>query len=231
MGGGNEQPNLVKLTPKQHYICHLLLTKMTKGNNLKKAWYAFRYMHFGSNSNTDRYLPNSSRFYSLAREQHAKNMSEYLKGRIFSEGSKLKMSNAQKQSYKDGKNGLYKINNSLRSSTHCENISKAKKGKIAYIPSAETKQKISEAHKGKIHSNEHNDKISDSLKGSIPWNKGLKLPDSYKRKHSQDAIAKMKKPRPKVQCPHCLKVGGLGAMKRYHFDNCKMIPLNTDKLP
>jgi hypothetical protein len=25
----------------------------------------------------------------------------------------------------------------------------------------------------------------------------------------------------KVSCPHCTKVGGIGVMKRWHFDNCK----------
>ena len=26
---------------------------------------------------------------------------------------------------------------------------------------------------------------------------------------------------PKVECPHCKKIGGIIGMKRYHFDNCK----------
>ena len=28
-------------------------------------------------------------------------------------------------------------------------------------------------------------------------------------------------PLPKVICPHCGKEGGGGAMRQYHFDNCK----------
>lgn len=27
--------------------------------------------------------------------------------------------------------------------------------------------------------------------------------------------------RPQIQCPHCGKIGGNNAMKRFHFDNCK----------
>ena len=27
-------------------------------------------------------------------------------------------------------------------------------------------------------------------------------------------------PKQKISCPHCLKVGGIPAMKRWHFDNC-----------
>jgi hypothetical protein len=28
-------------------------------------------------------------------------------------------------------------------------------------------------------------------------------------------------PQKKVQCPYCLKEGGIGNIKRYHFENCK----------
>ena len=31
LGGNNEQSNLVKLTAREHFVCHLLLTKMTIG--------------------------------------------------------------------------------------------------------------------------------------------------------------------------------------------------------
>ena len=30
------------------------------------------------------------------------------------------------------------------------------------------------------------------------------------------------KPKEKVQCPHCLTEGGVPAMRRHHFDNCKL---------
>ena len=32
MGGGDEESNLVSLTPEEHYLCHQLLTKMYPGN-------------------------------------------------------------------------------------------------------------------------------------------------------------------------------------------------------
>lgn len=36
-----------------------------------------------------------------------------------------------------------------------------------------------------------------------------------------EIIAKFKGPQKRIECPHCGKVGGKSAMKRYHFDNCK----------
>ena len=39
--GGNDSPeNLVDVSPRVHYILHLLLYKMSSGNNKKKMWYA-----------------------------------------------------------------------------------------------------------------------------------------------------------------------------------------------
>lgn len=40
LGGSNETSNLVKLTGREHFICHLLLPKMTTGTNRKKMIYA-----------------------------------------------------------------------------------------------------------------------------------------------------------------------------------------------
>jgi hypothetical protein len=36
LGGTNEESNIVKLTAREHFICHLLLTKMTQGRNKHK---------------------------------------------------------------------------------------------------------------------------------------------------------------------------------------------------
>jgi hypothetical protein len=42
LGGSNDKSNLVNLTPKEHFICHMLLPKMTEGNSKSKmiraAW-------------------------------------------------------------------------------------------------------------------------------------------------------------------------------------------------
>lgn len=40
LGGTNDQNNLVKLSPREHYICHLLLTKMCEGKAKQKMVYA-----------------------------------------------------------------------------------------------------------------------------------------------------------------------------------------------
>lgn len=66
--------------------------------------------------------------------------------------------------------------------------------------SEETKKKIGDAQRGekafwygKSPSNEHREKISNSLKG---------------------------RPKKIITCPYCNKSGGSSQMKRWHFDNC-----------
>lgn len=46
LGGSNNKDNLVKLTAREHYICHLLLTKMVEGMYKRKMLFAlWRMMH------------------------------------------------------------------------------------------------------------------------------------------------------------------------------------------
>ena len=38
---------------------------------------------------------------------------------------------------------------------------------------------------------------------------------------SEETKQKLRKPKQKIQCPYCNKIGGSSQMKRYHFENCK----------
>jgi hypothetical protein len=62
LGGSNDKNNLVRLTPKQHFICHRLLVKMTTGIARQKMVYAFWIM-----SNKKRSHIVSSNSYSNAK--------------------------------------------------------------------------------------------------------------------------------------------------------------------
>ena len=122
--------------------------------------------------------------------------------------------------------------------------------------SDETKQKMSDAHKGiKLgpHSTEHRQKISDAKKGKTGRTHSdetkQKMSDAHKgRTHSDETkqkISNTQKGKPRstetrqkqsaaatgriyklVTCPHCGKIGS--NMKRWHFDNCKKNPSNLD---
>jgi hypothetical protein len=71
LGGEKDFKNLVRLTAREHYICHLLLAKMFEGRKLFQMNYALMRMMVKQTDNHQRnYLINSS-LYSSARQKHA----------------------------------------------------------------------------------------------------------------------------------------------------------------
>ena len=65
-GGNDTKDNLVKLTAREHFICHLLLTKITTGSNRHKMLHAFMLMK-GKTDKQHRYV-NSRLFDSIKIE-------------------------------------------------------------------------------------------------------------------------------------------------------------------
>lgn len=89
LGGSNKSDNIVKLSAKEHYICHLLLTKMYKFGTCE--WYkmhsALRMM-LVTERNQDRHI--SSKKFSFYRQEHAKWMKFCQSGKRNSQyGSKI----------------------------------------------------------------------------------------------------------------------------------------------
>lgn len=68
MGGGDETENLVNLTPRQHFIAHRLLEKMTKGTNHHHKMLKAVYM-MSQSGTTTKFTPNS-RVYDKVKEQY-----------------------------------------------------------------------------------------------------------------------------------------------------------------
>lgn len=66
LGGSNKKDNMVRLTAREHYVCHLLLTKMLVGEPKKRMCYAFRSMH-RKKDGMERYMPGSH-IYKITRE-------------------------------------------------------------------------------------------------------------------------------------------------------------------
>ena len=76
LGGTNEKDNIVKLTPREHFICHLLLTKMTTGNARYKMNFALHMLSNAKNIGEGRYIPNG-RMYDLARQLYKEALDNY----------------------------------------------------------------------------------------------------------------------------------------------------------
>lgn len=72
MGGLDNIDNLVSLTAREHYIVHLLLTKMVEGDNLSKMAFAFRMMNVRSKTNQRDHKVNSRLFESVKKNLNYK---------------------------------------------------------------------------------------------------------------------------------------------------------------
>jgi len=80
LGGTNLKDNLVSLTPREHFIAHLLLTKMFDGDEKYKMYYAFN-MILVKGTENQRYKP-TSRFYEQARQLVGVTSAKNNKGRV-----------------------------------------------------------------------------------------------------------------------------------------------------
>lgn len=80
LGGNNKKDNLVILTAREHFICHMLLVKMTKSEDRVKMVYAMRCMMNLENEYQNRYKINSYRYEFLKTETN-KILSNRLSGK------------------------------------------------------------------------------------------------------------------------------------------------------
>jgi hypothetical protein len=148
MGGTNEKDNLVDLTAREHFICHLLLTRIHPTH--KGLRLAVWNMCNTKRSYQSRYKPNSQ-LYEMIRTEY----SEYIKGenhpsfgRKNSDQVKQKMSEITKERFKNN-SGTFK------GRTHSE----------------ETRKKLSNNMKGKTQSNHQKERVKESLTGTKWYHK------------------------------------------------------------
>lgn len=79
LGGSDDESNLVSLSAREHFICHLLLTKCYEPNTIeyKKMIKAFMMMLICKREDQERYV--SSREFERIREQYSNIMKEIMK--------------------------------------------------------------------------------------------------------------------------------------------------------
>lgn len=99
LGGSDDIDNLVALTAREHFVCHILLSKMTEGQDRGKMLHAIIMM--GGFQDRPRYI--NSRLYSEARTHYAAHRSKTMRGEgnhrfgvQMSEATKTKISEAKR---------------------------------------------------------------------------------------------------------------------------------------
>lgn len=85
LGGGNHRANKVLLTAKEHFLCHLLLTKMTTGLHRSKMAYAYYRMKSGARTS------KSYDFFKKSIAKHTTGENNAFFGRKHSERALMQM--------------------------------------------------------------------------------------------------------------------------------------------
>lgn len=79
IGGSNTKENLVALTAREHFVCHLLLTKMTHGQDKKKMGSAVFYLTGKGKANRNNRI-KASRLYENLKIELSLSVSEQKRG-------------------------------------------------------------------------------------------------------------------------------------------------------
>ena len=217
LGGSDSDSNIVKLTAREHFICHWLLTKTTTGTSRQKMIYALRVLR-ANNPHQQRYETKiTSRVYENIKKEYSIIQSEKVAGKnnpMYGDNFYRSEEGRRNQSAEvsGGKNGSKQPEARAK-------ISASKTGKKRPAFSDEWKQRLSESSSGennsmygKTHSEETRKKMSAKATG---------------RKQSAETIKKKADAlrgttRPKKQCPHCNKMIAVNTYPRWHGDNCKL---------
>lgn len=212
MGGSNHKDNLVRLTGREHFVCHLLLTKMLDGPLKHKAIKAAKMMATVAGPGQQRYKV-TGRIY------------EYLKQQVVevTDETRIKMGASQKKRFENSP-GTFK------NKTHTEET----KLKMRKPRTDEQKIKQSLAMKGRFKGRiPHNKgKTFEELYGA---ERAAELKEKvkhtgknngfYGKKHTEEQRQKKRKEKltqPKKICYYCKKAVDAMNYGRWHGDRCKL---------
>lgn len=205
LGGTDDTTNLVRLTAREHFICHLLLTKMTTGLSKRKMSHAAFLMAHGRGARE--FVVHSRTYARLVRENNAAK-----KGRRQSEASKKKNADAH------------------RGKKHSqETREKQSRTALGKKKTAETRRHMSEYWKDRPrqkHTEETKLQIAASLKGRNTWQVGVAAASEARRgtRHSAETKAKMRGAQAAVERVRCEDCGAEVRpchLARWHGSRCK----------
>lgn len=166
MGGSDEPENIVLLTAREHFICHLLLSKIYGGSMIYAAWMM---------SNMSKY---TSKDYAWLKEK----CSKLRKGKTYFEIYGKENINPRKgKTYEE----IYGDNRAL------EIKNKVSEGQKGITRSKDFKRNLSEKNKGRIVSEKYREILSQSCKNGRFGIKKGPLSDETKQKISQATKGKI----------------------------------------
>ena len=168
LGGSNDSENIVKLTAREHFICHLLLTKMVEGTNKSKMYQAAWMMASCVGKHQERYKINNRLYAKLKLKMSLikKDATTWNKGISPKDTTRLKLRAASiSKLVVSGK--ITQEEADRRNSLPLQEIKRYNKRKPK-------KPKILKENTRKKWSEEAKARLSAQRLGRTPWNKGRK---------------------------------------------------------
>jgi len=214
LGGTDDRENIAFITPREHFLCHWLLVKMTTGEEHYKMLNALRMMR-AENPGQKRYNTKiTARVYESLKLEYARLQSERIRGE----------------------------NNPMWGKTHTEEarraISEKNTGKKLTEEQIARQVAAQTGRKRAPFSEEWRGKMSESKRGEKNNRYGVELSEETKqkirekatgRKQSEETIRKKAdairgRAKPKILCPHCQQMIAVNTYPRWHGDRCSLAP-------
>jgi hypothetical protein len=217
-GNPNDPSNIVPLTEHEHFVCHLLLPKMTIGPAKHKALRAIMGMSTLHGIGQNRKRLTGRRYAEMARELSQTEMSEESKQKHQQAGkarAKKRKDAGLEGTFKDKKHSadsllLMKLAAARpKSQAWKDSASKNRKGLIPH-----NKNKTFEELYGKELASELKKKVANV--GEKNGFFGKKHTEEQRKKKSAEKLAA-----PKIKCYHCNKEVDSMNYARWHGDKCK----------
>jgi hypothetical protein len=207
----HKNKDIVYLTPREHFICHLLLTKMVISSDHKQKMY-FALASFMRDKEGKRNITNKQ--FQKSREAVILTMT----GRTVAESTRLKQSLIRKgrPALNKGKPGK-KTGPCAKSRR--ENISKGRLN-TTKIKCAHCDKETDPGNFAQYHGD--NCKYNPNISLIELERRSIKAKQSMQKSKENGTFSKPKIVYGEFTCPHCNKIGiNYGVMMRHHFDRCK----------
>ena len=247
LGGDNSLTNLVRLSAREHFICHLLLTKMVQGIYKQKMFFALAMMT-AKNKNQHRTYKITARIYETIRKELSVSMKERWTDELrlqksqsmegnknpffdkhHSEETLLKLKGRQvsletrTQMSISAKKRFKNQPGTFSGKTHSEDTRKKMSASASKPKSSKWKLSASLNRKGRAAPNigvPHSEVTKQKIREAVSGSKN----GFYGKKHSPEQRAKKKAEKlaaPKLTCYYCSKQADPMNYGRWHGENCK----------
>jgi hypothetical protein len=217
LNGADDLSNIAFISPREHFICHWLLTKIyPTGEEHWKMINAFRMMR-AENPNQHRYSTKiTSRVYENLKKEYSALQSIRVSGENNPmHGDKFYRSEEGKQRQKDAITGE---SNGAKQDSARQKISNSKLGRKRAPFTDEWRSNLSVAKQGKNNPRYGTTTSESTRKKMSEKATGRKQSDETVKKKA-DAVRGSK--REKLLCPHCAQLISVNTYPRWHGNNCK----------